>query len=126
MSLYDRLCERLDDLQARAQAIQDKAEADNREFTPEECDELDGLLADIDDTQAHKQRVERLENHKTKMASSRGRQVDPENAPAKTDVIVQPVESSFHRNRWGFLDPNPLRAGKKRRFSECELCAGGG
>lgn len=101
MSHMDRLCAKIQSLQDQAQNIRDKAEIENRDFTPDETETLDGILADLDRFSADKDRLEKLEAQKVAAAARPGRQTEP-NQPVRNDVRITPVQSTYDRNRWSF------------------------
>ncbi len=79
------LKQRLVELNARASAIQAKADEETRDLTAEEEGELEGIFAEFERTEGEIKRRERIENQGQRLGQSAGRQATP-NAPASNNA----------------------------------------
>lgn len=104
---------RLGELNETGKAIQAKADAEKRDLTKEEQDEVDQIFAEFEDVEADIKRRERLAAQDERLGESRGRVV-PALAAAATELVVeQPARRGMQntvlrtqeeRARWGFRD----------------------
>lgn len=109
----EQLKARLVELNETGKAIQAKADAEKRDLTKEEQDEVDQIFAEFEGVEADISRRERLAAQNDRLGESRGRVVPPLQ-PSNTEVVVeQPTRRGMQntvlrtqeeRARWGFRD----------------------
>lgn len=112
MATIAELEDRLADLQEKAINIQAKADAEKRDFTAEESDELDSIFAAVDDATAERARRQKIEDNNRMLNSGPGRQTQPEppedepirsvNKPNKPKTRIEPLLSHHDKSRAGF------------------------
>ena len=96
----DLLRERLVELNEQSSAIFAAADAENRDTTAEEADQLDSIFASVAQTEAEIERRQKQLEQQQKLAKPQGRKVDPDTAPRRANIT--PVTTSIQKNRWGF------------------------
>jgi HK97 family phage major capsid protein len=110
----EQLRARLVELNETGKAIQAKADAEKRDLTKEEQDEVDAVFAEFEGVEGDIKRRERFAAQDERLGESRGRVVPPLQ-PTNTDVVVeQPgrrsglqntiLRTQEERGRWGFRE----------------------
>lgn len=79
----DQLRERLDELNAQALQVKDKAQAEDRDLTADEQKTLEEIFARFDDTEKQIEQLEKIENISLKLAEGRGRKTEPNDPQAR-------------------------------------------
>lgn len=116
MATIAQLEERLLELHDQAVTIQARADAENRDFTAEESEDLDRIFASIDDAKQERERRKQIEANNQELLRSHGRRSEPEqpeqeamqpqNAAQQPRASrrhrVTPIESEFDKKRWGW------------------------
>lgn len=114
MKTIEQLKARLAELHETGKAIQAKADAENRDLSPEEITEAESITAEFESVEADISRRERLEAQETRLTASAGRVVPPApinqgTEPESTAVVPrngQAKPGNFRtledRQRWGF------------------------
>lgn len=102
MDKLEKLIQRIRDYQAKCQEIRDAAEAEDRDFTPEECKQLDECLVAINAAQEQKQKLEEILENERRLAEEQVRAKDKAKGSQSQSVRITPVASAHDRQRWGF------------------------
>jgi HK97 family phage major capsid protein len=108
MPRIDELRERLEELNADAQAITAKAESEKRDLASEEREDLDKILKEFETVQADISRLEVLQKQTEDLTTGQGRKVAPPTpaAAADADDDDEPAPPPA-RNRRAALAPEP-------------------
>lgn len=86
------LQQKLVELSASARAIQESADRDGRDLTPEEVEQVSGFFAAFDATEADIKRREQMDKLQARLNSSPGRQTDPEPLPRPAAAAAHALE----------------------------------
>lgn len=108
MKTIQELKARLVELQEIGKAIQAKADAEKRDLSPEEQNEIDAIFNEFEGVEADIARRTKLEAQGNRLGESAGRVVPPENK-AKEEPPAKGMRNTTlptvqERARWGFRD----------------------
>jgi len=118
----EQLKARLAEMQEEAQAIQAKADAENRDLLDDETNELDGIFAEFEKIEGDIARREKIAIQAKKLEQGQGRKSSPEgaNSAAKSNTatdldgrIETPRISAAERGRWGWRNLGEFAAAVK-------------